>query len=156
MPIAELMRQRSTFAIAACLALAAVDLTVKGLVRTPAGDVHHRSAAWFVLSAALLAGSALLVWIPSRAIATGASLLAGGVLGNLVSAWLHDGGVPNPILLEYDMIGHTDGIAFNLADVFVLAGILVLMPALIAATIRYRHLLPQSTVLVRAVRRLRS
>jgi hypothetical protein len=152
MPIAELMRQRSTLAIAACLALAAVDLTVKGLVHTPAGDVHHRSAAWFVLSAALLAGSALLVWIPSRAIATGASLLAGGVLGNLVSAWHMDGGVPNPILLG----DHTDGIAFNLADVFVLAGILVLMPALIAATIRYRHLLPQSTVLVRAVRRLRS
>lgn len=151
MPIGEQMRERGPFAIVACLVLAAVDLAVKALTRTPAGDVHHRSAGWFALSAALLAGSALLVWIPSRAVAVGASLLAGGALGNVISAWRLDGGVPNPILLG----DHMHGIAFNLADIFVLAGILLLMPALIAATIRYRHLLPQSTVLVRAVRRLR-
>jgi Signal peptidase (SPase) II len=146
------MRERGSLAIAGCLAFAALDLAVKAVVSTPPGDVHQRSGAWFVLSAALLAGSALLVWIPSRAIAMGSALLAGGVLGNLVSASLMDGGVPNPILIG----DHVDGIAFNLADVFVLAGILVLVPALIAATFRYRHLLPQSTVIVRAVRRLRS
>ncbi len=151
MPIAELMRERGPFAITVCLVLAGADLAVKALVRTPAGDVHHRSGAWFALSAALLAGSVLLVWIPSRAVAVGASLLAGGVLGNLVSAW-RAGGVPDPILIG----DHAHGVAFNLADVLVLAGILVLMPALIAATFRYRHLLPQSTVVVRAVRRLRS
>ncbi len=152
MPIRHLMRQRSLFAIAACLSLAAVDLAVKALVNTPADHIHHRSGAWLVLSVAILAGCALLVWIPSGPVVLGASLLAGGALGNVVSAWLRDGGVPNPILLG----DHADGIAFNLADVFVLAGILVLMPALIAATFRYRHLLPQSTVIVRAVRRLRS
>jgi lipoprotein signal peptidase len=60
--------------------------------------------------------------------------MSGGVLGNLISARWDGNRVPNPL-----MIGDREsGIAFNLADVFVLAGILLLTASLCAVTIQHR------------------
>jgi hypothetical protein len=50
--------------------------------------------------------------------------------------------------------GREGGIAFTLADVFVLSGIAVIVVGSIRMTIRHRHVLPRSTVGVRLFRRL--
>lgn len=145
------MRQRLVFVVLTALALAAADQCAKAVLQTHPGFVHVRSPAWAVLSVALLAGSLALALLPSRAVAASAGLLAGGVLGNLVSAVANGWRVPNPFVL----MGGDGGIAFNLADVFVVAGILLQTAALARVTIRYRHVLPQSTVAARAFRALR-
>jgi lipoprotein signal peptidase len=100
--------------------------------------LHARSQLWVALSIAVLAGSVALSMLPSRFVAVASGVLAGGVLGNLVWARWHNGVVANPFVVTS---GATE-VAFNLADVFVLAGILLEMAALIVLTIRYRHLLP--------------
>jgi lipoprotein signal peptidase len=114
--------------------LAAVDLSVKASVAAPSWSYHARSDAWFALSAALLVGALALALVPSRWVAVAAGVMSGGVVGNLVSARLDGNRVPNPILLG----SRFDGIAFNAADVFILAGIVLLTAALIAVTIGNR------------------
>jgi lipoprotein signal peptidase len=73
----------------------------------------------------------LLPVLPSRLVATSAGVVAGGVLGNLVSAREHGGRVPNPIV--------AGSFAFNLADIFVLAGVPVMVFALARVSIRHRE-----------------
>ena len=68
-----------------------------------------------------------------------AGIFNGGMLGNLLSASSDHLEVPNPILIG----NHADGIAFNLADAFILTGNLMLMVSLCVLTIRYRDYLPK-------------
>ena len=103
---------------------AAVDQWVKLLKTTPDWAYHHRSGAWFVGSAVLFVAMAALALVPSLGIAVGASLFAGGLLGNMMSASTDHFYVPNPLL-----VGHADGIAFNIADVCILTGNVTLMLA---------------------------
>jgi hypothetical protein len=119
---------------AALLALA--DLLVKANVATPPWDFHQRSGAWAALSAVLLLGALALALVPSTGVAIAAGVMCGGVLGNLVSARLDGGRVPNPLAVG-------DTFAFNLADVFILTGNSLLMVTLIVVTLRNRdRLLP--------------
>ena len=113
------------------LALAGIDLAVKAGVRTTEWDFHQRSQAWSVVAAVLLVAVLSLVVLPSRLVAMAAGVVAGGVLGNVVSAHQHDGRVPNPIVVG--------SVALNLADVFVLAGIPLLVFALARVAIRNRE-----------------
>ncbi len=77
--------------------------------------------------------------LPSNTVTIAAGIFNGGILGNLLSASSDHLDVPNPIL-----IGHqTGGIAFNLADAFILTGNLMLMVSLCVLTIRYRDHLPK-------------
>lgn len=145
------MRQRLAFVVLVALALAGADLAAKAALPAHPGFVHVRSPAWALLSLALLAGSLGLALLPSRAVAAATGVLAGGVLGNLLSAVADGWRVPNPFVV---MRGD-GGIAFNLADVFIVAGILLQTAALARVTIRHRHVLPRSTVAVRAFRSLR-
>lgn len=147
-------RVRGRIAIVVFLAvpLAGIDLLVKSVLPTAPLFFHQRSGEWMILSAVVLVFALLLTRLPSRLLAGSAGLLAAGVLGNLVSARLHRGLVPNPFVI---VRGDVE-LAFNLADLFVLAGIVLLTVAALRLAVRYRHVLPQSTVAMRLVRRVRS
>jgi len=113
------------------LALAAVDIAVKAAVPTSAWDFHQRSHTWSVVVVALLVVVLALAVLPSRLVAVAAGVVAGGALGNVVSAHLHGGRVPNPFVVG--------AVALNLADVFILAGMPVLTAALVRVTVRHRE-----------------
>jgi len=130
-PMQPEMRLRLSLVVVSALALAAVDLAVKAALPTKDWDFHQRSHAWSVLAVALLVVVLLLAVLPSRLVAAAAGVVAGGVLGNVVSAHRHGGRVPNPLVVG--------PFALNLADVFVLVGVPVLVFALVRVSIRYRE-----------------
>ncbi len=125
---------------ALALSLAAADMATKEYVPTPDVGLHPRSFAWALGSIVLIAAAIPLLRLPSWCVAVAAGVMAGGTLGNLVSALVYGGNVPNPILIgDYD----DRGIAFNLADVFTFFGILALTVSLVVVSIRHRdRLLP--------------
>ena len=146
------MRGRIAIVVFLAVPLAGIDLLVKSVLPTAPLFFHRRSGEWMILSTVVLVFALLLTPLPSRVLAGSAGLLAAGVLGNLASARLHDGRVPNPfVIVRGDL-----ELAFNLADLFVLGGIVLLTLAAVRLTVRYRHLLPQSTIAVRLFRRVRS
>jgi lipoprotein signal peptidase len=122
------------------LSLAAADMATKEYVPTPDVGLHPRSLTWAIVSVVLIAAAVPLTRLPSWSVALSAGVMAGGTLGNLVSALVYGGNVPNPILIgDYD----DRGIAFNLADLFTFFGILALTVSLVVVTIRHRdRLLP--------------
>jgi lipoprotein signal peptidase len=103
-------------------AFAAIDLAHKASVG--AHDFHARSAGYatFVLVLSV-AWSAAIVLTRSPALALGGGMLAGGALANVASLALWPG-VPNPIEVA--------AVAFNLADVFVLTGFLLVAASTLA------------------------
>jgi lipoprotein signal peptidase len=129
--------------------LAVLDQYVKFEIPTPSFAQHHRSELWFFGSCALLLSVLPLARIPSNTVAASAGVFSGGVLGNLISAGANGFVVPNPLV-----IGTRTGIAFNLADTFVLAGNLMLMASLMSVTVRYRDRLGRQAV-ERALTRIR-
>jgi len=144
------MLWRALTTVAVAVVLAAVDLAHKTAFVTPPWGYHARSGAWLALTAAVVVGCLLLVRVPSWAVAAAAGVLAGGAAGNAVSAVGSGEGVPNPIVLE----GSRHAVAFNLADVFTLAGILLLTSLLVVVTLDHRdRLLPPRAAWRRARRR---
>ena len=120
------------------LPLAAADLLVKASEPTETWAYHERSLGWLVLSCVLLAGMLVVARIPSVLVASAAGIVAGGVLGNALSAAWNGMAVPNPLI-----VGAGDGvIAFNLADIWVVVGIFSLVCAIGIWLIRNRDLLP--------------
>jgi lipoprotein signal peptidase len=109
--------------------VAALDLAHKA--GTGAEYFHARSSAYVVV---VLGLAAIWAWAilatGSLSMALGGGVLAGGALGNLASLALWPG-VPNPIELNR--------IAFNLADVFVLAGFLLTAVATLVFALRNRE-----------------
>ena len=146
------MRGRIAIVVCVALPLAGIDLFLKSVLPTAPVYFHRRSSEWMISSAILLVFALLLARLPSRLLAGSAGLLAAGVLGNLVSARLHHGFVPNPFVI----VGKDFELAFNLADLFVLGGIVLVTVAALRLAVRYRHVLPQSTLAVRLFRRVRS
>jgi hypothetical protein len=132
--------------------LAAVDLWVKFALPTPEWALHQRSNLWFIGSLLLLFGALPLAKLPSNAVTVAAGIFDGGVLGNVLSASGDHYVVPNPLLIGNQI----NGIAFNLADLFILVGNLMLMAALIVLVVRNRHLLPSEAQAVRRLRRRRA
>jgi lipoprotein signal peptidase len=96
-------------------------------------SLHHPRSAVAVVLMALVA--AALVWIvprlPSAAAALGAGVGAGGSLANLAGALAWSEGVPDPLVLG--------GAAFNLADVFLLAGDALMLAAAGVYALRHRR-----------------
>ena len=82
--------------------------------------------------------------LPSRQFALAVGVLAGGLLGNLVSAVTHGGVVENPFV--------AGDVAFNLADALVLGGLVLVAVAAMRLAVRFRHLLPTQTIPVRIAR----
>jgi len=126
------------------LALAAADLAVKASLPADPALAHHRTQAWMGLSFGILLLALLCTRLPSRLFALGAGVFAGGLLGNLGSAVLHGRTIPNPFLAA--------DLAFNLADTFVVAGLVLVGIATMGLAVRYRHLLPTHTIPVRLAR----
>ena len=119
---------------APAVVLASVDLIVKAKVPTESWAYHHRSQAWVVLSVVVLFGAFSLALVRSLAVAVAAGVMCGGVIGNLVSARADGNWVPNPLVIgNYEF-----GLAFNLADVFFVVGIVLLMAALILIIVQRR------------------
>jgi hypothetical protein len=134
---------------APAVVLASVDLIVKAKVPTESWAFHHRSQAWVVLSVVLLLGAFSLAIVPSRAVAVAAGIMSGGAIGNLVSARSDGNWVPNPLVIG----DYQRAIAFNLADVFFLIGIMLLMCALIVQIVQMRDRLAPSRSWERALLR---
>jgi hypothetical protein len=137
--------------LAVAVPLAVADLVYKATVQTPAWAYHERSPAWLGLCAFLFVGVLALVRVPSAPVPPSAGLLAAGVLGNMTSAAWNGLRVPNPIVVE----GHRAILAFNLADVWALAGIVALAASLSIWLVRNRDLMPPartSAALARARR----
>lgn len=132
-------RVRAAIALGVALPLATADLVLKGVLSTPAWAWHQRSVAWLVLCVAVLALLLVLLRVPSAAVPPAAGILAAGVLGNALSAAWNDLEVPNPLVLR----GDEAVIAFNLADVWVLGGLVALFSALGVWIVRNRAALPQ-------------
>lgn len=129
---------RLAIVLAVALPLAAADLALKVVRPTPSWAWHQRSLTWLVLCVVVLACVLLVLRIPSRLVPPAAGLLAAGVAGNALSAAWNDLRVPNPIVL----VGDDAAVAFNLADVWVLAGLAGLFAVVAAWLIRNREALP--------------
>ena len=131
--------------------LAAIDLWSKLLLPTPEWALHQRSNIWLIGSLLLLVAAPALARLPSTSVTIAAGIFNGGVLGNVLSASDDHLVVPNPILIG----SQVNGVAFNLADLFILTGNLMLMATLIALVIRNRHRLPSEATAFRRWRRRR-
>jgi lipoprotein signal peptidase len=120
--------------IAIALVFAAIDISYK--LTTPADYHHARSRLAALAIAGVVLGLIVFVpRVPSRIAVFGAAVAAGGALGNLVSLFVWQQGVPDPLVVQ----GATHGIAFNLADVFAFTGDLVLLSAIVVHGVRQRE-----------------
>ena len=129
---------RSVVVLAVALPLAAVDLVWKHVATTPPWAYHPRGLGWLALSVALVGVAFAASRLPSLAAVMAGGVMAGGLLGNVLSAAWNDLRVPDPIIVTP---AQNAVFAFNLADVFTSAGILALTGALAAALVRHRHVL---------------
>jgi hypothetical protein len=132
--------------------LACFDLWLNMLLPSPDWALHHRSALWALGCTVVLAAVVPLTRVRSSAVTIGAGVLAGGVLGNLISGASDHLVVPNPLLLDTG----NGGIAFNLADTFIVAGNVILMVALCSLVLRNREQLSHRRLLAAVTRRRRS
>jgi lipoprotein signal peptidase len=120
-------RPVTAFALTAAVA-ATVDLSHKAASDATFFNRASTGYVVYVLAFALAWVAAILA-TRSLSIAAAGGVLAGGVAGNLLSLALWPG-VPDPIELEE--------VAFNLADVFVLAGFFLTAVATLAFAVRNR------------------
>jgi lipoprotein signal peptidase len=126
------MRRRLEL-LAIAFVFAAIDLSYK--LATPADYHHERSRFAALVIAVVILGLVVLVpRVPSHVALIGAAVVAGGALGNLVSLFVWQQGVPDPLVIQ----GATHGIAFNLADVFAFSGDVVLLSAVVLHGLRRR------------------
>jgi len=101
-----------------------------------ATEFHHaRTSFVAVMMGVVIAALVVLVpRVPSNAAAVGAGIACGGALGNLISVLAWSQGVPDPLVVA----GGTRGLAFNLADLFAIAGDALLLSAVVLHGIRHR------------------
>jgi lipoprotein signal peptidase len=109
--------------------VAAIDLAYKASFALV--FVHERSALYAAgIAVVCLVWAAAVVLLRSPSIALAAGLLVGGAGGNVISLALWPG-VPNPLV--------AGGFAFNVADLSVGLGIMLLLPAGCVFAVRNRE-----------------
>lgn len=135
------MARSAVLLLVVAATVAAIDLTHKAVVIADRGEgvlYHERSAPYVVgVAVGALAWCAALVATRSLPLALAGGLLLGGAIGNAISwaLWPDYEGTPNPFFLGDAELG----IAFNLADVFVLAAVFLVLPvAIVAFLVRNR------------------
>jgi lipoprotein signal peptidase len=133
------MQKRRLLLISLAVAFATVDLMHKVFTRA---DIHHARTPYvtFVMAGLILALVVLVPRLPSNSAAVGAGIACGGALGNLVSLLAWSRGVPDPIVI----LGTTRGVAFNLADVFAVAGDMLLLSTVLVLGVQRRATLRES------------
>ncbi|HXH88492.1 MAG TPA: hypothetical protein VNI55_07805 [Gaiellaceae bacterium] len=147
------MARRTLILLAIALPLVALDLAHKALASTPEWAYHPRGGAWITMCVVVFAGCVALTRVPSALVAVTAGVLAAGAAGNGIAALASEPGIPNPLVVEFDR----GTVAFNVADLFTLAGIALLMVTLSSVTIRNREqLLPPRAFARMLWRRVRS
>ena len=124
------MRVRALLVVVPAVVLASVDLAVKSLLPTEAWELHARSQAWSIAAFVLLGALLVVGLLPSRLVSVAAGVAAAGVAGNVLSARLDGGRVPDPLVVGT--------VAFNLADVLVVVAAPVLVVVLFRVAIRHR------------------
>lgn len=130
------VNSRRALLVLTAVVFASADLLHKAL--DPAEFHHARTPFVAVVMGGLIAALVVLVpRIPSNAAALGAGIACGGALGNLVSLLAWSQGVPDPLVLA----GTTHALAFNLADLFALAGDGLLLSAAVVHGLRHRETL---------------
>jgi len=129
---------RAAIALGFALPFLAADLWLKAEATTPWWAYHERSLGWVVLCTVAVVGLMLVTRIPAPLVPPAAGLLLAGVLGNVLSAAWNDLEVPNPILVH----GDDAVLAFNLADLYALVGVVLLVAAVGGWLVRNRELLP--------------
>jgi lipoprotein signal peptidase len=126
------VRTRRTLLVCIAVSFAAIDLVHKSFAST---DFHHARTAFVALGmGAVIAALVILVpRVPSNAAALGAGIACGGALGNLISLLVWSQGVPDPLVVA----GTRQGLAFNLADLFAIAGDMLLLSAVVLYGVRH-------------------
>jgi lipoprotein signal peptidase len=125
------------FLLGAATLVATLDLTHTALAVSERGGAalaHDRSATYVAGLAALsLAWAGAIALTRSASISLAGGLVLGGAVGNLVSIalWPSLPGVPDPIV--------AGEIAFNLADVSAVLGLVLLVPAILVFAVRNRE-----------------
>jgi lipoprotein signal peptidase len=133
------MRRSILVLATAAACVLATDLAHKAYAVAQRGDellYHERSLAYAVgITVASALWCAALLATRSVGLSLAGGVLLGGALGNALS-WTLWIGIPNPFL-----VGDIErGLAFNVADVAVLAGVFVVLPpALAAFAVGNRH-----------------
>jgi lipoprotein signal peptidase len=120
------------------------------MATTPSWAYHPRGPGWLLVCLSLVAVALVTARRSSLVAAFAAGIMAGGLLGNVLSASWNDLRVPDPIIV----FSRHGGIAFNLADVFTTVGILALTTMIAHALVRNRHLVATREEARAAVRRV--
>ena len=131
------MLRTLTLLIAGATAVATVDLVQKALSiseRDGAVFAHDRSAGYVAgIAVVAVVWAGIVSLTGSASISLTAGLVLGGAVGNLTSIalWPSVPGVPDPLV--------AGNIAFNLADVSVGLGVLLLVPTTLVYAVRNRE-----------------
>jgi lipoprotein signal peptidase len=126
-----------SFLAGAAGAIAGLDLAQKAYSVSEQGGsvlVHHRPSVYVAgLAVAALIWAVAIARVRSASIAVAGGVVLGGVLGNLASIalWPSLAGVPDPIIVG--------SVAFNLADVAVATGFVLLLPATVLFALKNRQ-----------------
>jgi lipoprotein signal peptidase len=133
------VKLRRTLLVCIAVSFAAIDLVHKSFA--PA-EFHHARTPFvaLIMGAVIAALVALVPRVPSNAAAVGAGIACGGALGNLISLLAWSQGVPDPLVVA----GAAHGLAFNLADLFAIAGDALLLSAVVLHGMRHRAMLRAS------------
>jgi lipoprotein signal peptidase len=133
------VKLRRTLLVCTAVSFAAIDLVYKSFAHA---EFHHARTQFVALIMAAVITALVLVVprVPSNAAAIGAGIACGGALGNLISLFAWSQGVPDPLVVA----GTLHGLAFNLADVFAIAGDALLLSAVVLHGMRHRASLRES------------
>lgn len=134
------MRRSALVLAGSAISLAAADLVQKWLAAPPPAAYNPRPAWLFALMGLVALAEAIAVPLArSVSLALAAGVLLGGAVGNLASLALWGRGVPDPFLAG----GPAGGLFYNLADVLIAVGLVLLVGATAVFALRNRPRLCQ-------------